>query len=551
MAAKRGTFVLTIGDEGGILTYLQGKSVVRRIFAATPNYADTRPFVDLMNHDPKAPLYVLVDLMDQSYIQQSLPPVSSLSINNLIKRKMERDFSAEDLKGALPIGREKTGRKDWRYLFVVLNNTPQLQAWMDVVVEQPNRMVGIFLLPVELELFIKRLDAALQGEKKKLLAKKTAEEDNRWQLLVAHNKVGGFRQVVLKGGKLIFARLAQPIGENIPEVIAGNIEQEISVTIEYLKRLGFTQDQKMEVVVIASEEIKGAISPKNVHVQSVRVLTPFQAGELLNLPGVSEPQDKYADTLLAAAFASSSKHLLKLQTPLMEKLNLYAQSLMAVRYGGVLAAVVAVSYGIYSLIALPEYSGKISSYENRIKTAEVELVKVQEEERKFPDDLDKMSDLVAIHQALQDLGHNPLEAINHYAKVESEQQALLTSYEWTQAVDLKEVKTTPEGQLQFTAPVMVKLSVDLFGTEMGSEKFDAVVTRFLEQVQLVYDQYTLTLTSDRPLDTSKSKGFKLADSDNDPIRAKPFYELKMELAEKTQDNAADAQTGRRPSRPGR
>lgn len=322
--AKAGKFVLTVGDEGGILTYFQDMKVIHRLYAPTANYTDTRAFLEAFETDKKAPIYMLVDMMDQSYVQQSLPPVSSLSVNKLIKRKMERDFAAEDLKGALLIGREKEGRRDWKYLFVTVSNSPQLESWIDMLIELPNRFVGVYPLPVEAEAFIHNLREAVTGRKFKAKKKKgVVEESNvpKWQLLVAHNKVGGFRQVVLKEGKLVFARLAQPIGDMQPDVVAGSIEQEISVTVEYLKRLGYNDEQGMEAFIITSEAIKNSISAANIHLSNVSIFSPHQAALKLGMENVTQQNDQFADGVIAAVFAAQKKHALRMETKQSERIN--------------------------------------------------------------------------------------------------------------------------------------------------------------------------------------------------------------------------------------
>ena len=70
----------------------------------------------LTNAPPK-PLFE-IDSIDQVFVQQTLPPVSSMSVQKLINRRLEREFKPEDIKGALVLGKEKTGRKDWNFLMV-------------------------------------------------------------------------------------------------------------------------------------------------------------------------------------------------------------------------------------------------------------------------------------------------------------------------------------------------------------------------------------------------------------------------------------------------
>ena len=185
--ARSGKFVLFLGDEGAILVYLQGKKVLRRLFASSPEPANTRSLLEALSVDPKAPVTMLIDMMDQSFVRQTLPPVTQFSVSKLIKRRLDRDFAADDIKGAIILGREKGGRKDWNYMMVSLANTHLLNKWVELIAERPNPFGGIYLLPIEAELYTKTL-----------VEKLGLKSNSEWQLLVSHNKVSGFRQVVLQ-----------------------------------------------------------------------------------------------------------------------------------------------------------------------------------------------------------------------------------------------------------------------------------------------------------------------------------------------------------------
>ena len=98
-------------------------------------------------------------------------------------------------------------------------------------------MEYVFIRTSTIQVHIKNIDLAIGVPKIKKDKKNKEETGVRWKFLVTHNKVGGFRQVILRDGRAIFTRLTQPVGEVTPAVVAGNIEQEITSTIEYMNRL--------------------------------------------------------------------------------------------------------------------------------------------------------------------------------------------------------------------------------------------------------------------------------------------------------------------------
>jgi len=51
-----------------------------------------------------------------------LPPVSRFR-PKLIRRRLERDFANSEIRGAILLGREQTGRKDWNFMMVALEKS--------------------------------------------------------------------------------------------------------------------------------------------------------------------------------------------------------------------------------------------------------------------------------------------------------------------------------------------------------------------------------------------------------------------------------------------
>ncbi|MEJ0010724.1 MAG: hypothetical protein WDN72_09760 [Alphaproteobacteria bacterium] len=344
---KKQRFILAIGDEGAILVFMQGPKVQRRLFAPSPQRDHTTTLVELMEANPTVPITVLADVIDQQYARHSFPPVSSLSVGGLVKRRLSRDFQAEDMKGFLPLGRDKTGRKEWNYLLIAVANTPLMQQWLDLIVELPNELKGIYLAPVEGQQYLPRLRRALP-----LLA-----EPAPWQLLVTHNKVSGFRQVVLQDGRLVFTRVTQAIDDSVAAVLAGSIEQEIINTLEYLRRLGFQDNASLDIIVTASADVKDALDLKRFNAASATTLTPYDIGEMLGLDQAALSADRFGDVVMAAAFATAKKRVLKFMTAYGQKLQqLYTARRAVVAVGALVAAGLVLSAGASIVSAIGDSS---------------------------------------------------------------------------------------------------------------------------------------------------------------------------------------------------
>ncbi len=336
-------FVLSVGDEGAILTCVEGSKMLKRLFVNTPTSAEFKEFLAVF---PTAPLYMLVDVVDQAYIQQTLPPVSAMNVKKLVKRKLAKDFDAKDLTHAIKLKKEKGSKKEWTYLFVSARNTSPLTDWIEAVSNIPNRFMGIYLLPVESMTLLKNLNNALNtGVKEK------NKVGDCWQIMVSHNRVGGFRQIVYKNGVIIFTRIAQPVGGQTPNVVAGNIEQETLNTIEYIRRLGYVGENNLDIFIITSSEVKEVLEQNSLPSATPYILTPFEVAQQLKLKNASEPRDRFGDVVTAIHFLSCKKHVLKLHTDYTKKVEQLIKAKTALKGFAVLGVIALLCLTAASIIS--------------------------------------------------------------------------------------------------------------------------------------------------------------------------------------------------------
>jgi hypothetical protein len=478
--AKKGgrkRFVFFIGDEGAILSYVEGKTVLRRLFAPSGNPDSRTAFEELLESDPKSPISILVDMMDQSYVRQTFPPVPKMSLPKLVKRRLDRDFAPEDIKGSLFLGREEGGRKDWNYLLISLANSPALMDWLEYALEKPNLCTGIYLVPVEAEQFIKALGEATIGK-----------EHSEWQLLVSHHKVGGFRQVILKNGRLTFTRLAQPIGDSAPAVIAGNIEQEVQNTIEYLKRLGYTEQSGLDTFIICSSGIKESIAPDKLFSTHVNLFTPAEAADVLELEKAAMPEDHYGDVVFSSFFAQHKKKVLPLHTRKSQKLKTMQSSLDYIKWGSIATAAALLLFAIYNVVMTFPLKSDISDLEGQRNTAQQQLnvVKTEKQGELTPDELNVISDVVSIYETFSNQEFHPLTFIEKYAGALQEGEAHVNTLEWTSADSLlKRAKNEQE---------LVKARIELqFIQKTGPlDPFLQMANALIKRVKDAFPGYKMT-----------------------------------------------------------
>jgi len=383
---------LIIGDDGAILIYSDGAEVKTRQFIASPSPENLKEFEAVLAKNVKAPLFVIIDSMDQSFIQQSLPPISSLGVKKLINRRLDRDLGKDTIKGYILLERESSGRRDWNFLMVSLEKSPQLSVWLDFIESANNRLAGIFLLSVESENIIKNLDMAMGRSIKKPKKSGAVQGFSKWKIFVSNNKVGGFRQVILKDGRIIFTRLGQAVGDSTAEVVAGHIEQEMTSTVEYMKRLGFNPQQGLDVYVIASADINAQLDVSRMSADNVYKFTPFEVSQLLGVNGAAQINDQFGDVVLSASIAGNSKHRLVLFPQQALRVNNLYNIMVYQRGLAGLAVLVMLGYGgvqgfgawqAYS--SLEDLNQRKISQQNRldkinddIKNGGVDVVKINE-----------------------------------------------------------------------------------------------------------------------------------------------------------------------------
>lgn len=403
--SKKGKFILFLGDEGAILVFIQAGKVVRRLYAPSVEEEHLATLLELMHSHSACPVYILVDMIDQSYVRHTLPPVSPLGVNKLVQRRLDRDFVPEDIKGSLSLGREKTGRKEWNFLLIALANTATLQQWTDVLLELPNRFMGIYLVPVESQKFVAQLSANMTMP---------GDRDVKWQVLVTHDKVSGFRQVVLKEGRLIFTRLTQGHGDS-PEVLAGNVEQEILNTIEYLRRLSYNEQAGLEIFIIVSQDIKEKIDAHKLKAERTHILSPFEVSQDLNLGQAALSGDRFGDVVISTAFGLQKKHTLRLMPLYGKKLDQFYKIRTAARAtAALLIAAITLNAGS-QLVDMQSFSSETNKMENELKTTQQELEKIEQAITALGEDQNTILNAAAVYRASQAGLYKPLDFIREFA----------------------------------------------------------------------------------------------------------------------------------------
>lgn len=497
-------FVLVVGDDGAILCHYMGNKLVNRIFVDSPESQEIELFEKLLSTYPDQKISILVDVIEQSYTQNVLPPVSKIGVVSQVHRRMKRDLRADDLNNFMVLGRLSQGRRDWSVLFISLANTDPFKKWLDFTIKQDNKFSGVYLLPVEST----QMNAELREKfVDQPVGKKVAPD---WEVLILYNKSGGFRIVVFKEGKIIFTRLAQNIiGESIPEVVVGNLEQELQNTFEYIKRLGFKTELSCRTTIIAATEILEKIDVKSVKFGEVCLLSPFQASEMLGLPDSVAGRDKFADIFVATHFAASNKHLLTFSNQYTKKLEQIYLGLKALS----VATLIILGAGFLmqgkQILQIFEIKQEIKTKELELKGQNMSLSATKDKLKKY--DNASVDRMLAIYNIKKQLPSEKKQLLKVLAKVAPEfgRDKFITGIKFNTKY---EQKTEQDGAIKKNLSnlkssvgsyeVVIDMTFEV--SEKDSSGFKATAELFRETLQKILPDYKVTYDKEPELAQTKS-----------------------------------------------
>lgn len=134
-------------------------------------------------------VYLLVDVVEEDYRLETLPHTVGNARREMINRKLGQIYRGTPYRTAHFINREPLKRKDDRFLFAAMTYGELLQPWIERLQAQQMPLVGIYLLSMVSQHFVRRL--------------KISDPD----ILLTERLSCGLRQTYLHNGRLRISRL--------------------------------------------------------------------------------------------------------------------------------------------------------------------------------------------------------------------------------------------------------------------------------------------------------------------------------------------------------
>lgn len=243
-------------------------------------------FALYLSHSPHDPVYMLVDVVEEEFREETIPHVVGTDRRAIIRTRLNRLFRDPTYSYAVVQGRESEGRRDDQVLFTALIRPDLLSPWIGQIAKHKVPLAGIYSLPVVSEQLIKRMPV---------------ESDHA--LLVTMQSTGGLRQTFFNQKRIKLSRLAiLPPGETPGHAsyVLGEIEK-IRRYLNSLRQL--PHDSPLDVYVVGNGRLLGDITRQSPDSLTTRHHL-FDLEEVAEMVGIKAPYgSEYSDKIFAHVLA--------------------------------------------------------------------------------------------------------------------------------------------------------------------------------------------------------------------------------------------------------
>ncbi len=242
-------------------------------------------FEEYLKRQPKIPIYVLTDLVEENFQRIAVPHVRGEAHRNLVARRLLQLFRETPFRHATAQEREATGRKDDMMLFSGLTNAELLQPWIKAIGQRQEPLAGIYSIALLGPMLFRKLGLDIE------------------HLLLVTRQSNGLRQSYFLHGRLRFSRLV-PLYDDSVEQIAQRMVVEINKTRQFLASTRLlARDEQINIGILAGDDILDAIEHANeeLALQHHQYFDLLEACQLLGVHADGVMQ--YSDHLFLSVLA--------------------------------------------------------------------------------------------------------------------------------------------------------------------------------------------------------------------------------------------------------
>lgn len=354
-------------------------------------------------------IYILNDTVEQHYRKEKLGKLNIVDKKNIISRRLNMAFPSYPTRAFLEF-KDKTKKKkgadqEALYLFSAVPSTDALRKLLDAIKRADCAVSSYSLLPIESVDLVEKLAARLAKENRQ-------SERAVWSLLIGQHHGGGLRQVVIKNSQIALTRIT-PVSlpqEGNGAQWASDVVQEIQSTISYLARFGYTQDDGLDIMLIAKPDYGALVEGMLNFRCQFHLLTLQRAAELA---GVNVGRDKdphYSEALHVAWFAKKLRPVMPMNSREMEAI---AKPRKIAFYAGLLLTV-GLAYLLFNLSSEYQAINAAQKNEAEVKRMQVLADQIYDEEIKRKEslgiDIKLIQSSIAIYKNFDQMTFDPLPA---------------------------------------------------------------------------------------------------------------------------------------------
>lgn len=404
--------VVTIGNSGAVVAVHEGNNIKNKIFLDELNDDSQKHLItEVFSRNKKAPVYILLDTVDQSYKRKTYPLVRKGDLAQIIKRDLVNDGDKDSLKNYIIINEKKTSisqeNRRWECLFVSAPNSENLTKWTEFLLNLPNHLAGIYMLPLETFNLYEMLKHNIKS-KVKVQGKSS---NNNICCFIIHTKVSGIRQIVFSDKGIVFSRIVDYHFDQ-PDFLE-KYEHDLYSTFEYLKRLfpNLTIAEFNIVNILSSEAINLIKTINNAEINFIH-FTPGSAAKEIGYENLVPEDSNFCDLLISKVFSHKNK-ILKFATNKIKLLDKYFLTLTFSHYLILFFLVLICGASIFTIFSQEKISEavdfsetkKIETMKNLIKLKQATIASMGNEKEVSDDSsMERIIDLGKTEELLGSLG---------------------------------------------------------------------------------------------------------------------------------------------------
>lgn len=180
-------------DAQGLVAYRRQAGGLREDAAFSADAGGIAGFSEYLDRHRGDRFSLVVDVADEGFQIESLPPVRGRDRKTLLSRRLAKHFQDTPFVAVLPLGREASGRRDEKVLLAALMQPQGIAPWLAALRRAACRLDGVY-------------SAALLAEGYVARHLRDFSRNNPHFVLLAQTRAG-LRQTFFDNGRMQFSRL--------------------------------------------------------------------------------------------------------------------------------------------------------------------------------------------------------------------------------------------------------------------------------------------------------------------------------------------------------